>query len=86
MYLLVYLNNVTVITAPEQKNARIPHCQDGSAVVLAKDICGRLNNSIDFIIRGRTHTLTHCRLYFIFHSLLSEQAAFYLVDVYIKLV
>ena len=49
-YVFMYLKGSVYFSEPKQKNSRAPYCEDGSAVVPSKDLCGRMNNSNDFIL------------------------------------
>ena len=49
-YVFMYLKGSVYFSEPKQKNSHAPYCEDGSAVVPSKDLCGRMNNSNDFIL------------------------------------
>ena len=49
---MLFLNNVIYFVEPKQKNYQAPYCQKGSALLISKDICGRLSvMHIDFILK-----------------------------------
>ena len=46
-YVFMYLKGSVYFSEPKQKDGS--NCEDGSAVVPSKDLCGRMDNSNDFI-------------------------------------